>query len=77
MIPELADLNISYNDCALSVTVRDGNLYSLELSCGGSVRVVTRDVDADASVIVRFETPTQHSIPERVRETLIDSDKRA
>ncbi len=74
VMPDLRDLNISYEDCVLSVTVRDGNLYSLELSCGGTVRVVTRDVDADASVIVHFEKPGQHTVPKAVLETLVPAD---
>ena len=71
VLPELQDLNLNYETCVLHATVRDGELYSIELECGGSVRVVTRDVDATASVIVRFKAPDQHSIPKAVKNTLV------
>ena len=73
VIPELKDLNISYSDCTVSASVRDGSLYSLELRCGGSVRIVTKDVDASATAIVRFETPTEHVIPDAVVKSLTTS----
>ena len=77
VIPELKDLNISYEDCSLSASVRDGNLYSLELKCGGSVRIVTRDVDASADVLIRFVSPSDHVIPSAVVKTLLHADEAA
>ena len=71
IIPEMESLNIDYEDCTLSATVRDGELYSLELECGGTVRIVTKDVEASAGVIVRFEKPQDHTIPTAVKNTLL------
>ena len=77
VIPELKDLNISYEDCSLSASVRDGNLYSLELKCGGSVRIVTRDVDANADVLIRFVSPSDHVIPAAAVKALLHADEAA
>ena len=77
VIPELKDLNVSYEDCTVSVSVRDGSLYSLELECGGSVKIVTKDVDANATAIVHFEKPTEHDLPSAVRKTLLTKEKTA
>ena len=57
--------------------VRDGNLYSLELKCGGSVGIVTRDVDASADVLIRFVSPSDHVIPSAVVKTLLHADEAA
>ena len=61
------------------VVTRDdnGNLYSLELKCGGSVRIVTRDVDASADVLIRFVSPSDHVIPSAVVKTLLHADEAA
>ena len=75
VIPELKDLNIHYEDCRLSASIRDGSLYSLELKCGGSVRIVTRDVDASADVLVRFVSPSDHVIPAAVVNTLLHGQR--
>ena len=77
VIPELKDLNINYQDCRLSASVRDGSLYSLELQCGGSVRIVTRDVDANADVLIRFVSPSDHVIPAAAVKALLHSDEAA
>lgn len=75
VIPELNTLNISYEDCTISVSVRNGNLYSLELECGGSVKIVTKDIDASATAIVRFEKPGSHVVPAAVQKTLLTTGK--
>ncbi len=77
VIPELKDLNIAYQDCSLSASVRDGSLYSLELQCGGSVRIVTRDVDASAEVLIRFVSPSDHVIPAAAVKALLHADSAA
>ena len=77
VIPELKDLNISYQDCILSASIRDGSLYSLELQCGGSVRIVTRDVDASAEVLIRFVSPSDHVIPAAAVKALLHADSAA
>ena len=71
IIPELKTLNISYDDCVLSVRIVDGNLSMLELNCGGSLKIVTREVDSSASVVIRYVTPNEHTIPAAVQKALI------
>ena len=77
VIPELKDLNIAYQDCSLSASVRDGSLYSLELQCGGNVKIVTRDVDASAEVLIRFVSPSDHVIPAAAVKALLHADEAA
>ena len=77
VIPELKDLNIAYQDCRLSASIRDGSLYSLELQCGGSVRIVTRDVDANAEVLIRFVSPSDHVVPAAAVKALLHADEAA
>ena len=71
VLPDLSVLDVSYEDCVLTVTVRDDVLYSVELKCGGTLKVVMRDLDASANVIVRFVEPTAHQIPQSVQDTLL------
>ena len=71
VLPDLSVLDVSYEDCVLTVTVRDDVLYSVELKCGGTLKVVMRDLDASANVIVRFVEPTVHQIPQSVQDTLL------
>ena len=73
VLPDLAALQVGYEDCTLTVTLRDDALYSLELNCGGTLKVVTRDLDASADVIVRITEPKEHKIPAGVIETLLGS----
>ena len=77
VIPELKDLNIAYQDCRLSASIRDGSLYSLELQCGGSVRIVTRDVDANAEVLIRFVSPSDHVVPAAAVKALLHANEAA
>jgi hypothetical protein len=53
------------------VTLRDDALYSLELQCSGSLKIVTRDLDASADVIVRFTEPKVHRVPDSVAKELL------
>ena len=73
IIPELADLKITYEDCVLNASIRDGSLYSLGLNCGGTVRIVTRDVETSITVMVQFIPPNDHTIPAAVRKTLVQN----
>lgn len=73
VLPDLSDLNVAYEDCVLTVTLRDDALYSLELKCGGTFKVVTRDLDASADVVVRFTEPQEHKIPAKVTQSLLSS----
>ena len=77
VIPELKDLKIAYQDCRLSASIRNGSLYSLELQCGGSVKIVTRDVDASAEVLIRFVSPSDHVIPAAAVKALLHADSAA
>jgi hypothetical protein len=71
ILPDLAELDIGYEDCTLRVTLRDDALYSLELQCSGSLKIVTRDLDASADVIVRFTEPKVHRVPDSVAKELL------
>ena len=71
ILPDLAELDIGYEDCMLRVTLRDDALYSLELQCSGTLKIVTRDLDASADVIVRFTEPKVHRVPDSVAKELL------
>jgi hypothetical protein len=71
ILPDLAELDIGYEDCMLRVTLRDDALYSLELQCSGTLKIVTRDLDAYADVIVRFTEPKVHRVPDSVAKELL------
>ncbi|MBR4474858.1 MAG: InlB B-repeat-containing protein [Oscillospiraceae bacterium] len=71
VLPELSGLHLRYTDCVLTVTVRDDALSAIELRAGATLKVVARELDAGAGVIVRFTEPEEHSIPARVLETLL------
>lgn len=71
VLPELKTLDIRYGDCSLCITVTDGSLSSVALSCGGSIKVVTRELEVSAHVLVRYEPAGEHTIPTAVQSTLI------
>lgn len=71
ILPELQALEIRYDDCALHITVRDGNLASLEFDCGGSMKVVAREAAVSVNVIVKYGEGGSRAIPESVRAALL------
>ena len=71
LLPELDHLHISFNDCSLRITLTDGELDSIELDCGGSLRVVSRDIDSSVQVTVRFNDKAVETVPNAVRNVLV------
>ena len=71
VLPALKDLDIRYDDCRVRITVADGSLTSVELSCGGSIKVVARELAVSATVLVRYEEAGHHEIPAAVQGALI------
>ena len=71
LLPELRHLNLSYDDCRLRITVLDGGLDSIELDCGGALRVVSRDIAASVRVAVRFSDKPAEAVPPAVRDVLV------
>ena len=71
ILPELGRLSISYDDCRLRITAEDGALASIELDCGGKLRIVARDVNASVLVTVRFTDSSAEAVPPRVRSVLV------
>ena len=71
VLPELGRSNVSYDDCRLRITLDGGALDSIELDCGGKVRVVSRDVDASVHASVRFSDGEAESIPVKVHKALL------
>ena len=72
LLPELDRLKLSYSACALRITLDGGALDSLELDCGGSLRVVSRDVDTSVRVSARFDSDSAGIIPSRVLKALVE-----
>lgn len=71
ILPELNRLNITYDDARLRITVIDGTLDSIELDCGGTLRVVSRDIEASVDVTVNFNDAAVGDIPAAVTRTLV------
>ena len=71
LLPELSHLNLHYDDCRLRITLIDSGLDSIELDCGGTLRVVSRDVAASVRVAVRFNDKPAEEIPSAVCEVLV------
>ncbi len=72
ILPELDRLNLSYDDCTLRITLDGGALSSLELNCGGSVRVVSRDLETSVRVIALFDNGGAAAVPDFVARVLLD-----
>ena len=76
LIPELKTLKLELDECKLTLTVADSELTQIELSCAGTVRVVSRDVDSSVSVTASFsEPPANPSVPAAVRKVLLGEGK--
>ena len=71
LLPELDRLNLSYEDCLLRITLTDGELDCIELDCGASLRVVSRDIDASVGVTVQFNDSEAEEIPAAVKNVLV------
>ena len=71
LLPEISRLNLSYDDCRLCITLADGELDSIELDCGATLRVVSRDVAASVLVAVRFNDKPAEAVPPAVRDVLV------
>lgn len=72
LLPALKSLNMTFSDCALNVTVVDGELDGIALRCAGSVRVVSRDVDSALEITVRYTGEgAQMLLPAAVRAALL------
>ena len=72
LLPELEGNGIRFDESQLQVTLSDGKLSTIALSCGGSVRIVAKDVEASIQLTARFaDEPAAHTIPVRVRQALL------
>ena len=72
LVPELNALSIRYEESALVVAVKNGELTEIVLSCGGSIRVVSREVTADITMTLRYEDgKSVPRIPLKVVQTLL------
>ena len=71
LVPELEKLGIDYSESVLTITVDDGTLVAIELSCGGSLHVVSREVETELSATARFTDDTPGPIPAAVRAALV------
>jgi len=71
LLPELDRLNLSYEECRLRITLSGSELDSIELDCGASLRVVSRDIDASILVTVQFNGNEAEEIPAAVKNVLV------
>ena len=71
LLPELDRLELNYNDCRLRIILVGGELDSIELDCGASLRVVSRDVAASVRVTVSFNDNAVEAVPSVVQKVLV------
>ena len=71
LVPELRELDVDFSESVLKVTVEDGALKQIEFDGGGSLRVVSRDVDASVRVTARFADRQPGVIPAGARAVLL------
>ena len=71
ILPDFRGLNISYEECTLTVTLLEESLDSMELKCGGTMKIVTREIDASADVIIRSAEVSSRTIPMAVQDALL------
>ena len=72
LVPELKRLKLDFSDCVLKIALQDSELAQIELDCGGSIQVVSRDVDSSVKVAVRYTEPDGSvTIPTAVKQTLL------
>ena len=70
LLPDLSTLNITYDDCEIRIILKDDAISAIELQCGGSMRMVARDIETSLNVRVLYTEPGEHQIPYIVRQNL-------
>lgn len=72
LVPSLSALKIDLTECRLLIRLEDGELASITLDCGGTVRIVSKDLPSSIELTAIFENSEEHlSIPQAVREVLL------
>ena len=71
LLPELDRLDLNFSDCRLRITLVGGELGSIALDCGGSLRVVSRDIDASVLVTASFNNNAVEAVPSVVQKVLV------
>ena len=70
LLPDLSTLNTTYDDCEIRIILKDDAISAIELQCGGSMRMVARDIETSLNVRVLYTEPGEHQIPYIVRQNL-------
>ena len=72
LVPSLSALKIDLTECRLLIRLEDGELASITLDCGGTVRIVSKDLPSSIELTAIFENSEEHlSIPQAVRDALL------
>lgn len=72
LLNDLKALKISYSDCAITITLENGEIAYISLDCAGTIRIVSRDVDCSVAVSVAYrDTAEGVQIPQKVLNTLL------
>ncbi len=74
LLPEVQGQTCSYDDCRLEVLIRNDEMEQIRLNCGGTVRVVTRDVEIGLELKVLYRDPQVHTVPFRVLQVLKEAE---
>ena len=72
LVPELRRLKLELSDCVLKIALQESDLAQIELDCGGSIRVVSRDVESRVKIAARYVEPDGPlELPPAVRRALL------
>ncbi|MBO5497585.1 MAG: hypothetical protein J5967_09305, partial [Oscillospiraceae bacterium] len=72
LVPELKNLKLELSDCALKIALRESDLVQIELDCGGSIKVVSRDVESRVKIAARYVEPDgPMAVPQAVQRVLL------
>ena len=72
LIPALSAMKVDLTECRLLITLEDGELSKLTLDCGGTVRIVSKDLSSTILVTADFRTEAEEEdIPSKVLEVLL------
>ena len=70
LVPDLENLQITYEDCRIRIILRNNQLSGIELHCGGSLRMVAHDLETHLDVKLQYTEAKEHQIPFYVRQSL-------
>ena len=70
LAPDAADLDIDFSESKVAVTIEDGVVTKLTVSCGGSVKVLLTQASASVDADITFTDAQMPEVPDSVLSAL-------